>query len=163
MIANQPFQVENISPGPSCPLRSLRRCCWNSTDNFSDPQSSLVTQQQAAWWGPSGGTFGLRDRETRRRLACGGELRENERCYHNNAMYEPSQHQPLFSSLSAAAAAGCRCLPEFTRIEEKPPPEMHPEKRLTTVFHTSSIRHQMSERYETLLCYNYRNRLPFPR
>lgn len=112
--AKQPCQVEkHFSPGlPCCPHSSLRRRCWYSTDNFPDPQSSLVTQQQAAWWSPNGGRFGLGARETRRRLACVEKRRENERCYHKT-MYEPSQHQPLFSPFTAA---GCPWRKTFTHL-----------------------------------------------
>lgn len=49
--AKQPCQVEkHFSSGiPCCLGSSLRLHCWYSADNFPDPQSSLVTQQQAAW------------------------------------------------------------------------------------------------------------------
>lgn len=76
----------------------LRSCCWYSTDNFSDPQSSLVTQQQATWQRPPGGRFGLGSRGNRSRLALGSRLREKERdaIFYQVWLYEPSSTYPCF-------------------------------------------------------------------
>lgn len=81
-------------------------CCWYSADNSTDPQSSSVTQQQAAWWSPPGGRFGL-GRGIRRRLACGGRPRENERCYHQSRVRVQSAPSIVSPLSRTGAAAGC--------------------------------------------------------
>lgn len=77
----------------------LRSCCWYSTDNFSDPQSSSVTQQQAAWRHTPGGRFGLGRRGNRTRLAHSRGMSEMERCYlfikYDGTVWA-ARHQALF-------------------------------------------------------------------
>lgn len=93
----------------SCNKRlSSRR--WYSNYNCSDPQSSLVTQQQAAWHAPPGGRFGLGSGGNRRRLARGCRRREEEKdvTVRQVRLHEQSSHRSLFQSHQTAAAASIR-------------------------------------------------------
>ncbi len=74
----------------------LECCCWYSTDNFADPQSSLVTQQQAAWQRPPGGRFGSGGRGNRSRLAHGRRRREKIEMLSFIKYRCMSQSAPLF-------------------------------------------------------------------
>lgn len=80
------------------PYWEPRSCCWYSTDNFSDPQSFLVTQQQSPWRRPPGGRFGLGSTGNRRRSDQGRRMREKGRdaIFYQIWLYKPSSTNPCF-------------------------------------------------------------------
>ena len=124
-------------------LHHRLRSYWYSTDNFSDPQSSLVTQQQAVWQGPRGGWFGLGSRGNRRRVDLGSRFREKEKdVISYGCMSHPGL--ALVSTLSNTGAVRSWAVSEWLHDQKEEKLFVSNQKRKSTECSTLSFIWQLA-------------------